>query len=229
MFQAVDYLHKALHIESPWAFILTVATLFGLLAFIGMGVVAWIVERGYQHKLESGNIPASVPTTVEAQMAKPVTSRGASVNKSQSHTVIQTGKNNISQIGTGNVATINPEVNPNAPVITYDFNGAKRTTLPGSNHVEVGEQHTKFTEMSLLERAGKWQELKAAAESQIIAAPGWLTPYLLKAQAIVNLPNGKSNREEAIKLCEFVKRKSGGNPEFDNPANMLLRALNAIQ
>jgi hypothetical protein len=49
MFETVNYLHKALRTESPWVFILAVAATFGILA----GVIAWIVERGYQNDLRN--------------------------------------------------------------------------------------------------------------------------------------------------------------------------------
>lgn len=144
--------------------------------------------------------------------------------------VVQQGQGNVNidQHTEGNNSpitnspiTVNPPVNPNAPVVTYDFNGAKRVTRPGKNIVEAGEQFSKFQEMAMLEKEHKWDALRDAAEAQIKAVPNWLTPYLFAAQAYANL----GNKSKAIELCEYVKTQSDGNADFDKPADDLLKSL----
>jgi hypothetical protein len=125
---------------------------------------------------------------------------------------------NVATTGPNSPVTINPPVNPNAAVITYDFNGVKRIAKPGKDATELGEQFTKFQKMSALEKEQKWDDLRNEAESQILAAPGWLTPYLLAAEAYGNL----GNKAKAIELCDHVKRESGGREEFDVPADKLM-------
>lgn len=135
---------------------------------------------------------------------------------------------NVQQSTTGNNSpivnspiTVNPPVNPLAPVIYYDFNGVKHTQIGNRFSAEAGEQSTKFQEMGALEKQKKWDELRQAAESQISATPLWLTPYLFASEAYANL----GNKSKAIELCEFVKSKSGGNQNFDRPADILLNNL----
>jgi hypothetical protein len=72
-----------------------------------------------------------------------------------------------------------------------------------------------------LERSGKWVELQKEAESQIQSVPIWLTPYLFLAEARAS--QGDTTR--AIELCNFIKKQSGGNEQFDGPANKLLAQL----
>jgi len=128
---------------------------------------------------------------------------------------------NIATTGPNSPVTINPPVNPNAPIVTYDFNGAKHTQTGNKFVAEVGEQFSKFQEMATLEKEQKWDDLRKEAESQVAAAPKWLTPYLLAAEAYGNL----GNKAKAIELCEHVKKESGGREEFDTPADKLIDLL----
>jgi hypothetical protein len=75
--------------------------------------------------------------------------------------------------------------------------------------------------MATLGKEQKWDELRNEAESQIRAAPKWLTPYLFAAEAYGNL----GNKAKAIELCEHVKKESGGREEFDRPADKLIALL----
>jgi hypothetical protein len=126
---------------------------------------------------------------------------------------------NVVTTGPHSPVTINPPVNPNAPVVTFDFNGAKRIQTPGRSEAVAGDQYAKFQEMVALEKAKKWDALARLADSQISIVPDWLTPYLLKAEAEGNL----GNRAKAVELCNFVKDRSGGNQAFDQPADRLLK------
>jgi hypothetical protein len=128
---------------------------------------------------------------------------------------------NVATTGPNSPVTINPPVNPNAPVLTYDFNGVKHIQSGNKFVAEVGEQSSKFQEMATLEKEQKWDDLRKEAESQISAAPGWLTSYLLAAEAYGRL----GNKTKAIELCEHVKRESGGREEFDTPADKLIALL----
>jgi hypothetical protein len=128
---------------------------------------------------------------------------------------------NVATTGPNSPVTINPPVNPNAPVVTYDFNGVKHIQNGSKFVAEAGEQFSKFQEMATLEKEQKWDDLRKEAESQISAAPGWLTSYLLAAEAHANL----GNKAKAIELCEHVKKESGGREEFDTPADKLIALL----
>jgi hypothetical protein len=70
MFDIVKAIHEALHTESTWAFVLTVAIAGGLLC----GGVAWIVDKGYRNALAERSehqqpaLPAAQPEPPAAQV-----------------------------------------------------------------------------------------------------------------------------------------------------------------
>jgi hypothetical protein len=154
---------------------------------------------------------------------------GATKQKQQKPPVViqeSQGNNspNVATFGNNSPATvtINPPVNPNAPVVTYDFDGVKHTQTGNRFEAEAGEQTDAFRKLAALEREHNWNQLREEAEAQTKSVPNWLTPYLFAAEAYANL----GNASEAIKLCEFVRKQSGGNPAFAKPADNLLNRLN---
>ncbi len=48
MYDIVEGLHKALRIESTWAFVLVVALFFSIVG----GLFAWIIDTGYKNSAE---------------------------------------------------------------------------------------------------------------------------------------------------------------------------------
>lgn len=124
-------------------------------------------------------------------------------------------------IGRDNLGTaiVNPPVNPYAPVVTYDFNGAKRTTSKGGSKVvvEVGEEVGEYGLMAELHDKKDWKTLAEVSEARIKKTPEWLTPYVFAGVALENM--GK--REEAIKQLEYVFKKSGGQGEYKDAARIL--------
>jgi hypothetical protein len=115
-------------------------------------------------------------------------------------------------VGDRNTVTINPEVNPNAPVKTYDFNGAERTSSPGNMNVVVGAQFEAFQSMVKLQDEKNWTSLRNVSEQEMRKTPEWLTPRLFAAVADMNL--GKM--DEAIEYLDYVRKKAGGNPDYAN-------------
>src|SRR6266404_5106655 len=71
---------------------------------------------------------------------------------------------NVVTTGPNSPVTINSPVNPNAPIVTYDFNGAKHTQTGNKFVAEVGEQFSKYQEMATLEKEQKWDKLRNEAE-----------------------------------------------------------------
>src|ERR1700693_4528884 len=52
MFDAVERIHRALGIESTWAFVLIIALGAALIFGLAGGALAWIVDIGYKHSPE---------------------------------------------------------------------------------------------------------------------------------------------------------------------------------
>ena len=75
MFEIVEAIHKALRIESTWAFVLVIALGTGGIG----GVVAWIVDKGYKNSAEYKQshqppitpIPPAPQTAIPSESNKP--------------------------------------------------------------------------------------------------------------------------------------------------------------
>src|ERR1700687_2482479 len=89
-------------------------------------------------------------------------------------------------------------VNPNAPKITYTFNGTKRVSSPGKNFVFGGEASNEFHQMGALEQGKEWLALLKLAQDEINARPEWLTPYVFAGEAQLML----GHRSEALALLQ---------------------------
>ena len=80
---------------------------------------------------------------------------------------------------------VNPPVNPNQRVLTYDCNGTWKSQGPGEHSaMEVDtcwpkcEKPKVFDDMMALNNARNYPELMARCEKEIKTTPEWLTPYL---------------------------------------------------
>ncbi len=96
--------------------------------------------------------------------------------------------------------TINPEVNPNRQVVTYNCLGDFRVTkgpLPnvGMNiEANLGDQED-FLKMARLNDAGDFQTLLDVCSEQLTSKPGWQTPYLFCSLAYGSLGDKTKARE----------------------------------
>jgi hypothetical protein len=81
-------------------------------------------------------------------------------------------------VNTGTV-NINPDVDPNKPVVTYDFTGVKRTATSQGVEAEVGREWDASAQMKLKSESQDWRGLASIAEEAKARAPEWLTPYAL--------------------------------------------------
>jgi hypothetical protein len=116
----------------------------------------------------------------------------------------------------GGPVTVNPPVNPNAPVVTYDFNGYRRESSPGKIKLTAGRAAV-FQRMQSMYDAGDWGQLGQVCETEIQAVPAWLTPYLYAGVAYARL----GDREKAIKRLEYVEREAAGNEDYSDAARIL--------
>lgn len=123
----------------------------------------------------------------------------------------------VNQSGGQNTLIVNnPPVNPTRPVVTYGFNGMKRTSTPGKLIADP-TLVMAFEELSRLELAKDWPALLSRCEAEIRNVPEWLTPLVLKARALAEL--GKF--DEAIPLLESVDQRTRGDAEYDVARQLL--------
>lgn len=121
-----------------------------------------------------------------------------------------TGPNIPNIIGDKNTVIINPNVHPQAPITTYDFNGAVRTRTPSGVSVIVGETTNVFRKLLSLAETKDWAGLRDTAGRQTQATPEWPTPYFFAGLAYANL----GDIDRAIELVELAQQKAGGNPDY---------------
>lgn len=163
-----------------------------------------------QPAVSSSLFPPSSPAPVLNTPAQPTYSV-----TNPSGSIINQGSPNY-----GSQTVLNPPLNPLAPRTYYAFNGTKHVQI-GNRHEASDGEFPKFQEMANLETQHNWVGLESAAEQEMAQVPEWLTPYLFDAESHAAL----GDRQKAIELCQQVKEKSGGNPDFSAVADKMLVAL----
>ena len=126
----------------------------------------------------------------------------------------QGGSHNTQSVGN---ITINPDINPNRPVVTYDFNGATRTTTPGGSSVVIDDDVNLVAILDALQSQKQWDETLRLCKDAINRKPGWLTPYMAAGIAYAN----KGDKNSAIKMFQHVVKESGGNDEYSEARRLL--------
>jgi hypothetical protein len=128
-------------------------------------------------------------------------------------TINQNGITNIVQKGHHNQLTVNPEANPNLPIITYSWDGIKHTTVGTSFKAEAGNAANLFQRIRSATNRKDWDSVVTLSLEAQKEDPDWLTPYYTAGVAYEQL----CNKDDAIKnLAIFVKRGTGA-PEYDHP------------
>jgi hypothetical protein len=121
--------------------------------------------------------------------------------------IISQGPCSIAQVGgTENQATGgNCQIaNPNKPVVTYDFNGTKRT-IPVPGHLEIDDSEvTTFEKMRGYINAREWKRLADLAEETMKRVPDWPTPYFAAGEAYACL----NNQAKSMQYLRNFKEKA---------------------
>jgi len=115
--------------------------------------------------------------------------------------------------------TVNPDVNPLAPVVIYYFNGDKKVIKEGGTNVSLipGDQQVSFNKMVELQSTHDWNGLKTFCESQMQMTPEWLTPILFAGVAYANL----GNKQKAIELLTKVVGRAAGDTAYQDASRIL--------
>lgn len=120
--------------------------------------------------------------------------------------------------------TVNPPVNPNAAVKTYDYDGTLRIIGPGVYSAYSGKKDAFQTIVKKAD-AGNWKDVLAIAQDETHKTPEWLTPYFDMGYAYMYL----CNRPEAIKNFKYFSEKASGGPTFTNPAYQAAKLANVLE
>lgn len=109
-------------------------------------------------------------------------------------------------VNTGTV-TVNPPVNPNLAVITYDCGGLKHIRSASAISAEAGKEMAAFTEMGNVSDSHDYNKLLALCTAQMTSHKEWLTPYLFCSYAEFQL----GNTDEAKKALSYYDSNKGDN------------------
>jgi hypothetical protein len=200
----------------------------------------WILPNTQQRTLGASEKPISTRLTAQTGPPVPAAPKPKSKPESTHHSesppvslsadATKSGGINVQQTTTGNHSpivnspiTINPELNPNAPIVNYDFNGVRHEQIGSRFNAIAGDELGQFQKMSELEKAGSWSDLKSVAEAQIEKTPIWLTPYLFAGEACVQL----GDKQRGLRYFEIAKQKSGGNSVWFKPAQAWIDRLSS--
>lgn len=208
------------HLPYGWVKVLVGALLIALVA-AGTTVVVWVWD--YDPPPPKLSLAIAVPLIYKTPVKE--------VRRSAPALVVSGGKNIVGQItgGTNVVGdvTINPDVNPNKPVTTYDCGGTWRRT--GSDavaalHIEMDGDETRqaFKEMAELNNKRQWGALLLTCTAQMKSAPEWLTPYLFCSMGQLAL----QDREKARELLRYYDSKAG--PAYKGECGRLAEYLHGF-
>ncbi|MGH9869711.1 MAG: hypothetical protein ACREAA_16300 [Candidatus Polarisedimenticolia bacterium] len=101
----------------------------------------------------------------------------------------------------------------------WDFNGVRREGRPGQMNAHMGEEFGIFNQLVAAEKQRDYETIIRMSTQQIAKTPGWLTPYLFRGVALINL--GRSSK--AISDLEFVVRNAHGDSQYAKAAEHLER------
>jgi hypothetical protein len=101
-------------------------------------------------------------------------------------------------------------INPNAPKVTYTFNGNRRVFGSGRFYIENGAATEIFQQMLGLQQAKDWAGLIKLSEGQIVDRPEWLTAYVMAGEGYLNL----GQRDHALSLLEYAEKTIAANPDY---------------
>ena len=225
MLEIIKTIREAFEVPS-WAFVL----ISGSLGFALFSAGGWLVDRVYQKHMHSPSAPRmqavnTIRTSLpqESPPPKPSDSPGGK-DRAGSKTVKPRSSQigNISQTSNapyspnivtgdqGQVIINNPPPNPYGAVVTWDYNGAKRSQSGGNMRLVVGDEVGAFQTLLQFESQSKWQSLLESSEAQIKLSPTWPTPYLFAAEANAHL----GNLQLAGQQLQAVERTVADNPGY---------------
>jgi hypothetical protein len=127
---------------------------------------------------------------------------------------ISNGPNSPNVIGSGNQFNFGTGT-------SYDFNGAKRTSVGGEMRLEVGEEFGAYQQMVLLENKAKWQELAELGETWIRRNPQWLGSYVFASEAYLR----EGNPDKARILLDYVSKHAPAEDSHYDRARDVLKQL----
>ncbi len=101
-------------------------------------------------------------------------------------------------------------VNLRLAATNYDFFGIKRAETIKNVKAIPGEENLVFEKLKQLEQQEHYEDVINLASQQIAKTPGWLTPYLFRGAALVNL--GRKN--DAFADLQFVAQHSDNDQTY---------------
>lgn len=154
-------------------------------------------RKGVQLAPETKTLTTPEPITVapapRAPMKEEKSDRGVHIEQNT-----QGGPAAVT-LGANSPITINPDVNPNAAVVTWDCRGNKRETGPSATaalQVNAVFDDSAFQQLAVLNNESRWADLLTSSQRFIQEKPGWLTPHLFASSAHLSMGNLQAGSEQ---------------------------------
>lgn len=98
-------------------------------------------------------------------------------------------------------------------ISTIQFNGSYMVRQGGSISTTGGtEENNAYKQLTDLEKEKNFGDIILLCDQLIHKSPKWYTPYICKASALLNID--RKNKNEAIKLLDFVESNTKGDPPY---------------
>jgi hypothetical protein len=232
MLETIKTFREAFDFLPSWAFILG----SGLVGFVLFSVVGLMVDRIHQKGVHPPSAPATQVSNAhlsqELSQPKPSNSPAKKIEeriKAPIGNISQTSNApyspNIVTGDQGQVIINNPPPNPYGAVVTWDYNGARRSQSGGNIKVIVGDEIGAFQTLLRLESQSDWKSLLRSSEEQIKHSPTWPTPYLFAAEANAHL----GNLPLAGQQLQAVERTVSNSPDYAPHIRKVRELLKASQ
>jgi hypothetical protein len=215
--------------DKSWKHVLTVFLLSFVLVGSGLFLLdGWAIRKRAEQDAHTTppplpkttiNPPVSQKTPPRSLRPQKLSAPSTTVKGNQNVTgnTLNQGPCSVAQLGgTGNQAIGgNCQVeNPYKPVVTYDFNGIKRTTSPGRLDVDETEI-TTFIKMQGYVNAHEWKKLADLAEETMRRIPDWPTPYFAAGEAYACL----NDQTKSIQELKHFKEKADDGVSYRGPVS----------
>lgn len=220
MFETIKTIREALDVPS-WAFILISASLGAAL----FALSGWMVDRVYQKGMHPPPAQAASVSLPHESPPPPKPNDNPGEKDRHRDKTVKRGTSqvgNINQISNapyspnivtgdqGKVTINNPPPNPYGAVVTWDYNGAKRSQSGGTMRVIAGDEIGTFQTLVQIESQSDWQSLLKSSREQMERTPTWPTPYLFAAEANAQL----GNLSLAEQQLDAVQHAVSDNPGY---------------
>jgi outer membrane biosynthesis protein TonB len=160
-------------------------------------------------------VKSGPPAMPQPPQNHPASQQQSGKDNTQIGPIITGPCSNVQLESNGTQTTNCVQSNPNDPVVTYNFAGAKTVVTPGQPtqiyRYSDQDEASAYDQISSLQGAQNWKGLAALCEQEIKKAPEWPTAYMCAGEAYA----GMNQREKACDLLNQAAALAGKNKQWE--------------